>query len=206
MCSFYKYVHLIEQKTLIDIATNKHHGIHRYMKKKTGKNNRIIRTFVIVNQIYLICGFYGAIRCVTLWMDEHIIPIIKEISQNATKIQRFIKNYQCRKRIKDIRHYKYLNSKDKVRMAFYATMHDSRCIMNLSHEEKMQVSIFVWMMGIIKDDRVYHRLPEEIKNNPDVGLILAKTLIRHHAYRLNNIPGHIQTLILPEIEYLIRKP
>ena len=47
-------------------------------------------------------------------------------------------------------------------MAFYATMHDSRSLMGLSYNEKIQIPIIAWVL-IVKDGRVYRHLPEEIK-------------------------------------------
>ena len=32
--------------------------------------------------------------------------------------------------------------------------------------EKIQIPIIVWILGIVKDVRVYEHLPEEIKNTP----------------------------------------
>ena len=200
---FYKYFQIIPERELYNLAIHPENGIFKYMKfSKRGRlspNHQIINTLLNVFQVNIICGFYGAMRNVTLWMDNHVIPIIRQIIQNkkAHKIQRFIKNYQCRKRIKDIRNYRYLNSNNKIRMALYATMHDSRSLMDLSYEEKMEIPIIVWILGIVKDIRVYADLPEEIKNNPDsdTGILCAKLFIERGDCYPRFIPTHIRNII-----------
>ena len=200
---FYKYFQIISEKDLHNLAIHPENGISKYTKRsKRGhlsSNYQIVNILLNVFQINTICGFYGAMRSVTLWMDNHVIPIIRQLIQNkkAHKIQRFIRNYQCRKKIKDIRNYRYLSSKNKVRMAFYATMHDSRSLMGLSYKEKIQIPTIVWILGIIKDVRVYEYLPEEIKNNPDpdIGIFFAKLFIEHGDWYPSFIPTHIRNLI-----------
>ena len=97
----------------------------------------------------------------------------------------------------DIRNFHHLRSVDKVRMAFYATMHDSRSLMGLSYNEKIQLPIIAWVLGIVKDGRVYRHLPEEIKNNPnpDIGVFFAKILIECGDWYPSFIPNHIRNLI-----------
>ena len=200
---FYKYFQIITERELHNLAIHPENGISKYMNfSKRGRlssNDCKINTLLNVFQINTICGFYGAMRSVTLWMDNHVIPIIRHLIQNkkAPKIQRFIRNYQCRKRIKDIRNYIHLSSENKVRMALYATMHDSRSLMCLSYGEKMQVPIIAWVLGIVKDGRVYADLPEEIKNNPDpdVGIFFAKILIECGDWYPSFIPTHIRNII-----------
>lgn len=201
---FYKYFQIIQKRELHNLAIHPENGISKYMKfSKRGNlssNDYKINTLLNVFQINTICGFYGAMRSVTLWMDNQVIPIIRQLIQNkkAPKIQRFIRNYQCRKNMDgDIRNYIHLSSVNKVRMAFYATMHDSRSLMRLSYGEKMQVPIIAWILGIVKDGRVYADLPEEIKNNPnpDVGLFFAKILIELGDWYPSFIPTHIRNII-----------
>ena len=201
---FYKYFQIIPERELYNLAIHPENGISKYMKfSKRGRlssNDYKIHTLLTVFQINIICGFYGAMRSVTLWMDNHIIPIIRQLIQNkkAPKIQRFIRNYQCRKNMNgDIRNYRYLSSKNKVHMALYATMHDSRSLMDLSYEEKIQVPVIAWVLGIVKDGRVYRHLPEEIKNNPnpDIGVFFAKILIECGNWYPSFIPTHIRNLI-----------
>ena len=116
---FYKYFQIISEKDLHNLAIHPENGISKYTKRsKRGhlsSNYQIVNILLNVFQINTICGFYGAMRSVTLWMDNHVIPIIRQLIQNkkAHKIQRFIRNYQCRKKIKDIRNYRYLSSKIK---------------------------------------------------------------------------------------------
>ena len=203
---FYKFAHLIPKIELYKLAVNYETGISKYIefsKLKTQNSNNekiktIINTLINVNQIEILCNFYGVIKCVTLWMDNHIISTIKNIQNIKTlKIQRFVKNHIYRKKIEDIREYKYLSSENKVRMALYATMHDSRSLMGLNYEEKMQIPIFVWILGIVKDGRVYKYLPEEIKNNPDpaIGVFFAKILIECGDWYPRFIPNHIRSII-----------
>jgi hypothetical protein len=200
---FYKYFQIIPKIELYNLAIHPENGISKYMKcSKRGhlsSNDNLIHTLLNVFQINTICGFYGAMRSVTLWMDNRVIPIIRQIIQNkkAPKIQRFIKNYQCRKKIRDIREFRHLSSENKVRMAFYATMYDSRSLMGLSYEEKMQIPTIVWVLGIVKDGRVYRYLPEEIKNNPnpDIGVFFAKILIDCGDWYPSFIPPHIRSII-----------
>lgn len=201
---FYKYFQIIPKQELYNLAIHPENGISKYMKfSKRGhlsSNNYKIQTLLTVFQINIICGFYGAMRSVTLWMDNHVIPIIRHLIQNkkAPKIQRFIRNYQCRKNMGgDIRNYLHLSSVNKVRMAFYATMHDSRSLMCLSYKEKMQIPTIAWILGIIKDVRVYEHLPEEIKNNPDsdTGIFFAKLFIERGDWYPNFIPTHIRNII-----------
>lgn len=201
---FYKYFQIIPERELYNLAIHPENGISKYMKfSKRGRlssNDHKIQTLLTVFQINIICGFYGSMRCVTLWMDNHIIPIIRQIIQNkkASKIQRLIKNYQCRKNMGgDIRNYRHLRSIDKVRMALYATMHDSRSLMGMNYEEKMQIPIIAWVLGIMKDGRVYAYLPEEIKNNPnsDIGIFFAKLFIERGDWYPSFIPTHIRNLI-----------
>lgn len=200
---FYKYFQIISEKELYNLAIYPETGISKYMKfskrRRLSSNNHKIQTLLTVFQINIICGFYGAMRSVTLWMDNHVIPIIRHLIQNkkAPKIQRFIRNYQCRKKIKDIRNYHYLSSENKVRMALYATMHDSRSLMGLSYNEKMQIPIIVWVLGIVRDSRVYYYLPEEIKNNTasDIGIFFAKIFIECGDWYPSFIPTHIRNII-----------
>ena len=200
---FNKYFQIIPERELYNLAIHPENGISKYMKfskrRRLSSNNHKIQTLLTVFQINIICGFYGAMRSVTLWMDNHVIPIIRHLIQNkkAPKIQRFIRNYQCRKRIKDIRNYRYLNSNNKIRMALYATMHDSRSLMDLSYEEKMEIPIIVWILGIVKDIRVYAHLPEEIKNNPDsdTGIFFAKLFIEQGDWYPSFIPTHIRNIV-----------
>lgn len=201
---FYKYFQIIPERELYNLAIHPENGISKYMKfSKRGRlssNYHKIQILLTVFQINIICGFYGAMRCVTLWMDNCVIPIIRQIIQNkkAQKIQRFIRNYQCRKNMGgDIRNYHHLRSIDKVRMALYATMHDSRSLMGLSYKEKMQIPIIAWVLGIVKDGRVYRHLPEEIKNNPNsnIGIFFAKLFIERGDWYPSFIPTHIRNLI-----------
>ena len=201
--TFYKYFQIIPERELHNLAINPGNGISKYMKfSKRGRlssNDYKINILLNVFQINTICGFYGTMRSVTLWMDNHVIPTIRQLIQNkkAPKIQRFIRNYQCRKRIKDIRNYRYLSSENKVRMALYATMHDSRSLTGLSYNEKMQIPIIVWILGIVKDARVYEHLPEGIKNNPDsdIGIFFAKLFIERGDWYPRFIPTHIRNII-----------
>ena len=201
---FYKYFQIIPERELYNLAIHPENGISKYMKfSKRGRlssNDYKINTLLNVFQINTICGFYGAMRSVTLWMDNQVIPIIRQLIQNkkVSKIQRFIRYYQCRKNMGgDIRNYLHLSSVNKVRMAFYATMHDSRSLMCLSYKEKMQIPTIAWILGIVKDGRVYADLPEEIKNNPepDVGIFFAKILIEGGDGYPSFIPTHIRNII-----------
>ena len=200
---FYKYFQIIPERELHNLAIHPENGISKYIKfskrDRLSSNYHKIQTLLTVFQINIICGFYGAMRSVTLWMDNYVIPIIRQLIQNkkAPKIQRFIRNYQCRKRIKDIRNYRFLSSKNKVRMAFYATMHDSRSLMGLSYNEKIQIPIIVWILGIVKDARVYEHLPEGIKNNhnSNIGLFFAKLFIEQGDWYPSFIPTHIRNII-----------
>ena len=197
---FYKYFQIIPERELYNLAIHPENGIKFSKRGRLSPNHQIINTLLTVFQVNIICGFYGAMRNVTLWMDNHVIPIIRQIIQNkkAPKIQRFIRNYQCRKNMNgDIRNYRYLSSNNKIRMALYATMHDSRSLMDLSYNEKMEIPIIVWILGIVKDIRVYAHLPEEIKNNPDsdTGIFFAKLFIERGDWYPSFIPTHIRNII-----------
>ena len=81
-------------------------------------------------------------------------------------------------------------------MALYATMHDSRSLMGLNYYEKMEIPIIVWVLGIVKDARVYEHLPEEIKNNPnsDIGIFFAKIFIERGDWYPYFIPTYIRDI------------
>ena len=201
--SFYRFSHLISKIELYDLAVNYETGISNYIefsKLKTQNSNdekikTIIYTLINIHQIEILCGFYGAISCVTMWMDNHIIPIIQNIK--IPRIQRFVKNYIYRKKLEDVRDYRHLSSENKIRMAFYATMQDSRSLTYLNNEEKMQIPIIVWIRSIINDSRIYGYLPEEIKNdsNSDIGLFFARMFIKIGDWYPSLIPTHIRNII-----------
>ena len=61
----------------------------------------------------------------------------------------------------------------------------------------MQIPTIAWILGIVKDVRVYADLAEEIKKkpNPDVCLFFAKILIELGDWYPSFIPTHIRNII-----------
>lgn len=125
------------------------------------------------------------------WYKTYILPIIQKYN--------FVKKIQYawrRHKLRDVRNFEFMTNVGKLQMASYAISNDARSICYLSHDLKMKISPFTWLIGIWKDSRNYFNLPDIMKNNEEVGTYIAKFCIKYKEFPyVNHIPIHIRKKI-----------
>jgi hypothetical protein len=135
---------------------------------------------------------------VTEWIIQVVFPIIKD-RLFAVKIQKAWRFHTCRKNLSGSRNFVFLNSDDRVKMSLYTVMHDTRCLMCLTEEEKMRIPVITWILGIIQDARIYMALPTKVKEDDELGIMFAKTMLKYTYSWYREIPPAIFSQIEPNL-------
>jgi hypothetical protein len=131
-------------------------------------------------------------RDINKWVMDVVKPYIDAFaSKKASKIQFWWRKYK----IRDVRNFRFLSNSGKIQMALYATLRDSRSLRYLDDKIKKKISIYVWIIGIYKDARVYTWMPSLFKNDLVVGLFFAKLMISRVRSYIYFIPQHIQSIM-----------